>query len=214
MIRHWARCLHEYSLVERNDGGRRLELTYAAGACQNRTSRCATREAGLHSRGGLAVIGLLTLAAGCVGINPRWDGPVSESAAQDGDTTGDRGATGGTDGASSESTSSGSGQIVGTESSTDSGTDSSTDDVAGESSSDDSTGTPTPECPGMELVCDGECTDVSSDKRACGVECVDCTARFGSSAKCEQGECAPGGGGDEGEGGGDEGGGDEDGGED
>lgn len=198
-------------MVERDDGERRLELTHATGACQKRTPQWTTNVAGLYGRKELALIGMVMLAAGCIGTNPRWDGPGDESIADDGDTTGARGATGGTDGASTESgipeldDAAGAESNMNESSTTESSTTGSStmDEAGGESSSGESTGAPAPACPGMEIVCDGECHDVASDKRACGLDCIDCTELFGNQAKCEVGQCVDP---DGDEGGGDDGG--------
>ena len=41
------------------------------------------------------------------------------------------------------------------------------------------------------MICAGECKDILSDKKACGVECVDCTIEFGNMARCREGVCGP-----------------------
>ncbi|HET6583610.1 MAG TPA: hypothetical protein VFG69_09185, partial [Nannocystaceae bacterium] len=54
-----------------------------------------------------------------------------------------------------------------------------------------------PICDEGKALCDGECKDIAKDKHACGVDCIDCTVRFGNHATCEDGVCEP----DEGKGG-------------
>jgi len=44
-------------------------------------------------------------------------------------------------------------------------------------------------CGDGQWVCEGECTNVSKDPRACGFGCVDCIAWLGPDAECRGGEC-------------------------
>jgi len=144
--------------------------------------------------GGLAALCLL--AGGCVEINPRWDGPVDAAVAH-GSESGGRGESSG----SGESA----GGSWGDEMSTDAASDESArassegpDGASSEGSGSDgtssdgasSTGDATPvSCPGNQAECDGVCRQVHNDERACGEQCIDCTARFGEDAKCTMGEC-------------------------
>jgi hypothetical protein len=110
-------------------------------------------------------VGLL-LVAGCIGTNPRWDGASASGGDDDGAAS-----TPSDDGGTDEST-------TGDESS--SGLESSWTGDADDG----------PMCPGDDMLCDGMCKNVQGDKKACGADCVDCTALFDDDkAACVEGVC-------------------------
>jgi hypothetical protein len=126
--------------------------------------------------------GLLALVGGCIGENPRWDEPVvaSETTAAGDDADTSEGVRGGDD-ADVDSTSGGTVAPDDSESSTSEGAE-----TTGAPTTDDG-----PICGLEQVMCDGECRDVQTDKHYCGVDCVDCTPRFGNNARCEEGMCGP-----------------------
>jgi hypothetical protein len=149
---------------------------------------CAVHTVLVLRRSGSAVICLL---AACVGTNPRWDRPdddipknaeESTGGAADGSTDvgGDGSDDDGETGASEGDVSSGSSGA------TDEGSSS-----AGPMTDATTEGDEPPSCEAGHAICAGECTDTATDKHACGVECIDCTIRYGNMARCRDGVCGP-----------------------
>jgi hypothetical protein len=116
--------------------------------------------------------GIALLTLGCVGPNPRWDGP-DDAAEGDGDSS--TAASGST--ASDEADA---------EDGTDGGDDMSSTGIV--QSNDTGEG---PMCMPEHTLCNGMCKDTSKDRHACGVECLDCAAMLGMQAECKDGECRP-----------------------
>ena len=110
---------------------------------------------------------------GCVGTNPDWDEPDDVPKHGDDGTesssTGDSSTGGSSDGGAS-----------------DEGIDPGETDAGSTSS-----GGMAPICPDGEAMCMGECKDIASDKKACGLECIDCTTLYGNMARCREGVCGP-----------------------
>jgi hypothetical protein len=126
----------------------------------------------------VCAIALSTL--GCVGPNPRWDGPDDAGDGVGGDDDDDDG----DDGAGSGTTSSTDGSDeLGTEGSW-GGDEASSGGVP---STDD--GAPSPMCNDDQTLCDGACKNSERDKHACGPECLDCVELLGEDAECRESEC-------------------------
>ncbi len=121
------------------------------------------------------------VVGGCVGTNPRWDGPAGETVARDSEAT----TTESSSDASSDATSVMSGSASGSDASSAEASDS---DAS--SSADESSGGPMM-CPMERWPCDGECKDVEKDAHFCSFMCVDCVEWLGEGAKCEHGLCVP-----------------------
>ena len=123
----------------------------------------------------LASLGIV----GCIGTNPRWDpsGDTDDSAASSNDEgvadTSSDGLTEGEDATSASDAAESSWTSTG-------------DSSSGEMASADGG----PVCNDGEMVCEGECKNTSSDRKACGAACLDCTKVLDSKdAVCENGEC-------------------------
>ncbi|HWB77669.1 MAG TPA: hypothetical protein VG755_22035 [Nannocystaceae bacterium] len=132
-----------------------------------------------------AAVASALLLVGCVGTNPEWnrpDGSVVTDAADDVPQPEGR------DGESSSTTSSSPPDDA-----------SSSGDESSETSSTSSSGAPDapsdggapPPCLPNQQICNGVCTEIDHDKHGCGVDCIDCTARFGNNAMCNDGTCEP-----------------------
>lgn len=111
--------------------------------------------------------------AGCVGENPDWDGPDRgvASAAEDGSGASEGEAESGSD----------SGETLDADATSDTGA------ATTQGSSSDGA----PVCEAGQAICAGECTDIATDKNACGSDCVDCTVEFGNGARCRESVCGP-----------------------
>jgi hypothetical protein len=118
------------------------------------------------------------LAAGCVGTNPRWDGPAGESVARDSDVSSED---------SAGTTTTGIGTSAELTTGFASGDTSTTGVGPGDGSTTDG---PPLHCPMLgEVSCDGACRKIDSDKHYCGLLCTDCTEIYGDDARCEHGLC-------------------------
>jgi hypothetical protein len=128
------------------------------------------------------VAGTVAWLAGCVATNPYWDRPTAESSvddAGDGDPYDDD--DGAADGDASTA------GIDDLEPTTGVGEDA----TSGSPNGGDTTGPPAPVCEDHQALSAGECTDIWKDKHACGLDCIDCTVRFGNDARCTEGVCEP-----------------------
>lgn len=127
-----------------------------------------------------ALLWVLASSAACVGTNPRWDGT------DDGD---DEAAVGTSDDTAAGTTSADDGDD---EASSSSGVAESSWTGSDESSSGSlPSGDDGPMCNAEQTVCNGECKNTSKDRKACGPECIDCTALYDKDATCMAGECRP-----------------------
>jgi hypothetical protein len=122
---------------------------------------------------------VLCVSAACVGTNPDWDRPAD--VAKNAEESGESGGSQSESESESEATGDASSGAPGDED--ESTTDGSTSDGG---SSDDA-----PACEPGRAICAGECTDIATEKKACGIDCIDCTTIYGSDARCKGGVCEP-----------------------
>lgn len=133
------------------------------------------------------VLAIFFVLTGCVGQNPYWDGsgeaePSHGVPAEDGNSATDADAS---EENSGDSMSSLDGDAD--EGATSMESEEGQDDSAVDTSGDDDASS----CESGFALCAGECTDIASDKHACGTDCVDCTDVFENKARCVDGQCMP-----------------------
>lgn len=168
-------------------------------------------------RGALGVLLAIAGLAGCVGINPEWDGPPSATSGSRCDAL-DDGATSVGTGEPSEQPEETDAEACGAVEPGACGealaacaseggwfcADLRTHDEHCGACFHDCAAYGDASCDHGECRCDGgpwwrvcgeRCTDTRTDPAACGVHCLDCRVAYGADARCDAGVCGPGWGG-------------------